>query len=579
MFNSSFMIQIWADIDFPRGDGFYFSLYSLGLFAIVYSSWIHMSAWIDQDSTESDLNPVFWNSITIAAFITGGSLFWVSSKPLFSFFALMVGVVVPFAVYIFSRNPQVPEEKKLFTPNHLKLLASRYLKINFESNTGSYSSNIPIRFIGKSSDRNNPGEEAKISRVEESEHYQSALEVIYEAFQFRATDVHLEPGKDEMSVRFRIDGIMNQRESLTRQTGDAVVNILKVLANLDISEKRKPQDGSFSAEVQDQQDDADDEDRPKKKSRKPTVLDFRVATAGSVSGEKMVLRILDGSKSMGSLKKLGMREKLKNQIESIVNQPHGMLIVCGPTGAGKSTTLYACLSEIDRFQKNVITLENPVEYQIENVTQIEINTKAGKTFATELRSILRQDPDVIYVGEIRDKETAEISCQAAQTGHMVFTTVHANDSVTAFGRLLDLGVAPFMIANSVSAILSQRLVRVLCPKCKVKYRPNPEILKRFNLSPDKHEFFYKAKSEARQDEPDDSPNCKNCGGSGYRGRTGVYELLVLNENIRNLIRDNPSIGLIREEAVKAGMKYLQEDGLRQVVAGNTSIQEILRVCK
>ena len=570
------LIQLWAS-PFPRGEGFYFNLYSLGFFIVIYAGWIHCASWVDEDAPDVGLDASFWNSIIICGAFLGGLVFWSSPKPILSFVGLILGVFVPVIVYITSRNAVVSEDKKLLTPDHFRSLAEKYLKIRFDSEGAKESKNIPIRFIGKSEDKNKPGGDSKISRVEDSEYYQVALEVIYEAFQMRATDVHLEPGKEEMSVRFRIDGIMNQRESLTRPTGDAMVNILKVLANLDISEKRKPQDGSFSAEILDQPD--DDQDAPKKKSKKPTILDFRVATAGSVAGEKMVLRILDGSKSMGSLKKLGMRDKLKDQIEAIVNQPHGMLIVCGPTGAGKSTTLYACLSEIDRFQKNVITLENPVEYQIENVTQIEINPKAGKTFASELRSILRQDPDVIYVGEIRDKETAEISCQAAQTGHMVFTTVHANDSVTAFGRLLDLGVAPFMIANSVSAILSQRLVRILCPECKVKYRPNPEILKKFNLSADKHEFFYKSKSEVKADEKDDSPPCNYCSGTGFRGRSGVYELLVLNENIKNLIRDNPSVGAIREEAVRTGMKYLQEDGLRQVVAGNTSIQEILRVCK
>ena len=572
------LIQVWAT-SFPRGEGFYFDLYFLGFFIAIYAAWIHSSSWVDEDAPYVGLDASFWNTIVIGGAIVGGLVFWSSPKPILSFAGLILGAFVPVVVYITARNAKVEEDKKVLTPAHFKSLAEKYLKMRFDSESAKESKNIPIRFIGKSSDKNKPGGDTKISRVEESEYYQVSLEVIYEAFQMRATDVHLEPGKEEMSVRFRVDGIMNQRESLTRQTGDAMVNILKVLANLDISEKRKPQDGSFSAEVTDQPDEENEQGEPKNKSKKPTILDFRVATAGSVAGEKMVIRILDGSKSMGSLKKLGMREKLKDQIESIVNQPHGMLIVCGPTGAGKSTTLYACLSEIDRFQKNVITLENPVEYQIDNVTQIEINPKAGKTFASELRSILRQDPDVIYVGEIRDKETAEISCQAAQTGHMVFTTVHANDSVTAFGRLLDLGVAPFMIANSVSAILSQRLVRVLCPKCKVKYRPNPEILKKFNLSPEKYEFFYKSKSEIKQEGNDDSPPCKNCGGTGFRGRSGVYELLVLNENIRNLIRDNPSIGAIREEAVKTGMKYLQEDGLRQVVAGNTSIQEILRVCK
>jgi type II secretory ATPase GspE/PulE/Tfp pilus assembly ATPase PilB-like protein len=271
-----------------------------------------------------------------------------------------------------------------------------------------------------------------------------------------------------------------------------------------------------------------------------------------------------------------MRDEMRDKIHAIVQQPHGMFIVCGPTGAGKSTTLYACLNEIDRYQRNVITVENPVEYQIDNVTQIEVNPKAGKTFAGELRSILRQDPDVIYIGEIRDHETAEIACQAAQTGHMVFTTLHANDTVTSIGRLLDLGVQPFMVGSSLTAILGQRLVRVLCSRCKVRYKPNPDMLRKANLPPDRIKYFHRPPEAPEGDEPQ---TCEECGSTGYHGRTGVFELLVITDRIRDMIRENPNLNAIRQEAVKNGMKYLQEDGLRQVIDGTTSIQELLRVCK
>jgi type II secretory ATPase GspE/PulE/Tfp pilus assembly ATPase PilB-like protein len=258
-----------------------------------------------------------------------------------------------------------------------------------------------------------------------------------------------------------------------------------------------------------------------------------------------------------------------------------MLIVCGPTGAGKSTTLYSALNRIDRYQKNVITIENPVECQVGNVTQIEVNLKTGKTFAAELRSILRQDPDVIMIGEVRDSETAEIACQAAQTGHMVFTTLHANDAVTAMIRLLDLGVQPATMASAISAVLAQRLVRVLCPKCKVRYKPNPDMLRKANLPIDKIKHFYRPPegNERPVDEEGQPHDCPYCGGTGYRGRTGIFELLVINDRLRELIRDNPNINAIKQEAVKSGLKYLQEDGLRQVIAGKTSIQELLRVCK
>jgi type II secretory ATPase GspE/PulE/Tfp pilus assembly ATPase PilB-like protein len=336
---------------------------------------------------------------------------------------------------------------------------------------------------------------------------------------------------------------------------------------MDIIEKRKPQDGSFSAEVDDRQ------------------VDFRVATAGSVAGEKLVMRIFDRGQQITSLAQLGMRDKMREQVYGIVTQPHGMLIVCGPTGAGKSTTLYSSLNEIDRYQKNVITVENPVECQVQNVTQIEVNPKTGKTFATELRSILRQDPDVIMIGEIRDQETAEIACQAAQTGHMVFTTLHANDSVTAVIRLLDLGVQPATMASAISAVLAQRLVRLLCPKCKVRYKPNPEMLRKANLSADKIKYFYRPPepgeqpTDAKDEEDEESGVCRHCGGTGYKGRTGIFEMLVVTDRIRDLIRENPNMNAIKQEAIKGGLKFLQEDGLRQVIAGKTSIQELLRVCK
>ena len=572
------LLVIAQTTPFPRGEGFAFNIYSLAVFLIGYLGFIQLCTWVSQDSKDCDLDQEGWNFLFLASALVSGGLYFAISKPSLSWFVLVSGFVLPSAVYVLRRNAKVEDSQKVLTPNHLQQLASRYFKIDFSKVESRAESEIPVKFLGKSSDRSKPGQDKRIERAQESAYYQMALEVVYDAFLNRATDVHLEPGKEDMAVRFRVDGIMNQMESLDRHSGDAVINIIKVLADLDIAEKRKPQDGSFSAEVTPPPEEDEGElDKPKKK-KKPIILDFRVATAGSVSGEKMVMRILDSSKSLASLKKLGMREKQRESIQGVVSQPHGMFIVCGPTGAGKSTTLYACLSEIDRFTKNVITLENPVEYQMDNVTQIEVNPKAGKTFASELRSILRQDPDVIYVGEIRDKETAEIACQAAQTGHMVFTTLHANDSVTAIGRLIDLGVAPFMVANAVSCILAQRLVRLLCPKCKVRYKPNPEILRKFNLSADKHEYFYKAKGEDRKSNDEDL-RCAHCGGTGYRGRTGVFEIFVLGESIKALIQNNPSLNLIRQEAIKGGMKYLLEDGLRQVVAGNTSINEILRVCK
>jgi len=418
----------------------------------------------------------------------------------------------------------------------------------------------PIHFIGKSQGATKIDPE-RVEKAEQSKFYMSAKELVYDAVLRRATDIHLEPTPEQLSIRYRIDGIMHAAEPFDRPTGDAVINIFKILAALDISERRKPQDGSFGAKVETRE------------------IDFRIATSGSKSGEKMVMRILDNASSVGKLEESGMRPKLVQEIRSLVTQPHGMFLCCGPTGSGKSTTLYACLREIDRFQKNIITVEDPVEYRLDNVTQMEINTKSGQTFAGSLRSILRQDPDVIMIGEIRDQETATIACQAATTGHMVFSTVHSNDTVTALFRLLDLGVEPFMIASALTAVLGQRLVRVLCENCKEPYKPKPEFLKKANLPADKVDVFYRKPTGEGQTPQQQQQVCEVCGGTGYLGRTGIFEILVITEAMRDMLRENPSINAIKAEARKNGMIYLQEDGLRQVIQGRTSIDELLRVVK
>ncbi len=553
-----------ADPAFPRGPGFYFSIPKLLVVLLVYLCWIRTCWWVSRDVHTLKLAEGTWNGLLFGSGMLGLFVVWL--LPWFWIaLALLLALYLSCSLtYVSMRNERVPKAERVLTAAHFRELAERYLKLQLGRKPVDEEQLGPvIHFIGKSF---NQGEEdtRRVARAASSRGYKAAKEMVYEAIVQRATDIHLEPTKEEMTVRYRIDGILQAAPPVNRAMGDAVINIFKVLGDLDITEKRKPQDGSFSAQVE------------------KGLVDFRVATAGSVAGEKMVMRILDKSQQIISLKQLGMRDRLREQIHDLVQQPHGMVIVCGPTGAGKSTTLYACLNEIDRYQRNVITIENPVEYQISNVTQIEVNPKAGKTFASELRSILRQDPDVILIGEVRDQETAEIACQAAQTGHMVFTTLHANDTVTALGRLIDLGVQPFMVASAVSAILGQRLVRILCTQCKVRYKPNPELLRKANLPVDKIKYFYRppeTPEEGPVDEKGQPVTCERCGGTGYYGRTGIFELLLITDRVRELIRENPNLNAIRQEAIKSGMKYLQEDGLRQVIEGTTSIQELLRVSK
>jgi general secretion pathway protein E len=543
-----------------RGPGFYLDLLKFFPVLLIYFLWVKTTDWVDDDCKElGNLRFEMWNSIMFCSGALGLAMVWLIPIYFIGMILLVICYLAPTLTYVYVRNQTVPDDRKVLTPYHIgEVLNSLMNKMGMhgffnKGDTDANKSGPPIVFIGKSQGTGKIDND-RVQKAEESKSYMSAKELVYDAVLRRATDIHLEPTPEQMSVRYRIDGILHAAEPFDRPTGDAVLNVFKVLAAMDISEKRKPQDGSFGAKLEARE------------------IDFRVATSGSKSGEKMVMRILDNAAAVGRLEEVGLRPKLVSEIRTLVTQPHGMFVCCGPTGAGKSTTLYAALREIDRFQKNIITVEDPIEYHLDNITQMEINTKSGQTFAGSLRSILRQDPDVIMIGEIRDQETATIACQAATTGHLVFSTVHSNDTITALFRLLDLGVEPFMIASALTAVLGQRLVRVLCEACKEPYKPKPEFLKKANLPIDKVDVFYRKPTEPEQ-------VCPQCGGTGYLGRTGIFELLVISEAMRDLIRENPSMNAIKAEARKNGMIYLQEDGLRQVIQGKTSIDELLRVVK
>lgn len=547
---------------FSRGNeqaaGDYFSrialLFVLGFFAL----WVWTCRWVDEDSRGLKVRSEFWNSIFVATGVVG--FIAVLCFPVFivGFFGLLLSGGVPFGLYVAERNRRVPESSRIFTPNHLqgvffRVCARLGIKLG-DRDFGERGAGPPIEFIGKM-DTSGKMDRGKNRQVENSKGFMAAKELVYDAILRRSTDIHLEPKEDELSVRLRIDGVMYPTEPFDRVVGDAVLNIFKVLGGMDITEKRRPQDGSFGARME----------------RKREV-DFRVATQGTRHGEKLSLRILDQGTAVNTLAGLGMRKKMQESMRQIVHQPHGLLLSCGPTGAGKSTTLYAALRDVDSYQLNVITVEDPIEYKMPNVNQIEINTKSGQTFATSLRSILRQDPDVLMIGEIRDAETATIACQAANTGHMVFSTVHANDAITALFRMLELGVEPFMVANSLTAVLGQRLVRRLCKECRQSYKPARDVLEQLEIPADRIDQFFRPPASGAE-------VCPECNGLGFVGRTGVFELLVINDELRDLLREKAPASKIKMAAKRNGMLTMRQEGIRLLAQGITSVEELERVVK
>jgi type II secretion system protein E len=373
-------------------------------------------------------------------------------------------------------------------------------------------------------------------------------QLLTSAVEERASDIHIEPFEDRLVVRFRQDGLLQEHMILPTYMQQAVSTRLKIMARLDIAERRVPQDGRIKTKIAGKD------------------IDIRVSCLPTVYGESVVMRILDRTSASFSLEKLGFPEREYKIFHKLIYSPYGMLLVTGPTGSGKTTTLYSALNTIHSIEKKIITIEDPVEYELDGINQIHVNPKAGLNFASGLRSIVRQDPDVILIGEIRDKETADIAIQSALTGHLVFSTLHTNDASGAISRLIEIGVEDYLLASSLIGIMAQRLVRILCPFCKKKFVPDGLIIKKYNLQ------FNGGPKEIFQPR-----GCEKCGFSGYKGRIAIFELMVVTDEIRELILQNKSVVSIRKMGFDQGMTFLREDGWSKVVNGVTSIEEVLRV--
>lgn len=366
----------------------------------------------------------------------------------------------------------------------------------------------------------------------------------------RASDIHIEPFEQELLIRFRVDGLLYDSVSPPKAIQPLLISRIKIMAGLNIAEKRLPQDGRIRLKVGGKD------------------IDIRVSVIPTAFGERVVLRLLNRSSALLGLEELGLSGSNLTQVDRLIQQSHGIILVTGPTGSGKTTTLYAALSNINTSDKNIITIEDPIEYQLRGIGQMQVNPKIDLTFAAGLRSILRQDPDVIMIGEIRDVETAEIAIQAALTGHLVFSTLHTNDSFGAVSRLLDMGIEPFLVSSAVLGVMAQRLIRRVCPNCRQAYTPEEQEIREIGLTP-----------EPVGDRPFYRPGqgCDACDNKGYRGRTGIHELLLLDDMLRTLVMQRADAATIRRAAQAKDMRTLRDDGVEKVLAGVTTVEEVLRV--
>ena len=379
--------------------------------------------------------------------------------------------------------------------------------------------------------------------------------LLAEAIKDRASDIHIEPFEKDVVVRFRIDGVLHERHRPPPRFKSSIVSRIKIMAGMNIAEKRLPQDGRISKRLAGRE------------------IDLRVSVLPVRHGERVVMRLLEKGEVF-SIDRIGMDPVIVSRFRELIHKPHGILLVSGPTGSGKSTTLYSAISEINSQDKNILTIEDPVEYDLHGIGQVQVNSKIDLTFASALRSFLRQDPDVILVGEIRDRETSENAVQAALTGHLVFSTIHTNDAAGSFVRLTEMGIEPYLVADSILAILAQRLLRRLCATCKVPHHLTDAELGELGIT--RADFPHSAWQPSGQV---DGRQCKECGGTGYRGRVGVFELLMVEEEVKQLVVAGREAGAIKRAAVARGMLTLRDDGLRKVAEGVTSFQEVLRVTR
>lgn len=530
-----------------------------GIVLVAACVWLRAMRLCVDDARDYDLDEGRWSAWLFFAGLAGILIAIVIPAYLLGAGILLVACLVPFIGFVRWRNRSVPGTVKpmgwkslFFRPAEFYRPSRRAdgrLKSEPSKDSKMTSDNLPDVVLLGNTLTSRDTDARLTEHARHSQGFRSAMQLIEQAVTRRATDLHIHTAEQEVTVRMRVDGELRQVDSLDTDTGLSTINVIKVLADLDIADRRRSQDGSFRAEVDGRR------------------LNFRVSSQGIQTGEKLSLRILDPAQHLATFWSLGMPQPEYEKLMAVLSRSQGMVLFAGATGAGKSTSAYAALRTLDAKSRNIVTVEDPIEYQIPDVDQIEVNLKAGQSFQTALRSLLRHDTDVVLIGEVRDEETAQIACQAATTGQLVISTLHANDTVTGLFRLNELGIEPYITASAVRAVISQQLVRLLCPQCRVSYKPSEKTLESVGLAGVDGATYFRAMD----------PNvnsCLTCNGRGFLGRTGVFEYLEVTPAIRDMVRRKVEAPEIRRVALEQGMTSLWENGLRLVKQGVVSIAEL-----
>jgi type II secretory ATPase GspE/PulE/Tfp pilus assembly ATPase PilB-like protein len=548
-----------AEPPFPRGPGFYLNLPALVAVVLVYLLWIRTCAWVDCDAARLGLNRARWNLLMLAGGVAGALLFWIMPFYFFGLAFLLLCAASPFVYYVFVRNALVPESKQVFTEQHFQRLVRRFIRTGAAEEPASRGPDIHFFLSEGEGDASQ-----QLKEIQKLAGFRPAADVLCRAVARRASDIQFEPARGRYQIRLRIDGHAHVLETRSRADAEQFHPVYKRLAGLDVNERRKPQSGEFSARIGGKR------------------FDFTIQSGGTIAGERLSIHVGDRTRPVRSLEELGMRPALREQLTKLLQQPRGLLILCGPADSGRTTTAYACLMELHRLGRGVLTIEQAIEQRLPHIEQYRPISRTRESLAAAAKRVLAKvDANALYLSDLPDAETAALAYERAKEGRIVIAAIEADDTMDAVAQLRALGLSASRLSRMLIGVLAQRLVRRLCPECKVPYKPDEALLKKNNWPVEKIKVFQRPPEPA--DRPTDATGqpapCEACQGLGYRDRLAIFQLLSINDRLKELLREGAPLATLRREAVKSGMADLRDEAMPLVVDGITAIPEILQVLR